>query len=73
MTPDEVQVLYAIQTKVGVIESKLDEVLGNGQPGRLARLEAKVRVHDKLVWMGGGIWVAMAFAWEYIKPKLGIR
>lgn len=73
MTPDETKVLYEILTKVSVVEVKLTEILGNGQPGRLDKLEGKVSRHDKLVYMGAGIWVAMAFVWEYIKPKLGIR
>jgi hypothetical protein len=36
------------------INTQMESLLGNGQPGRIARLEAKVRRHDRLIWIAVG-------------------
>lgn len=40
--------------KLARLETLLIELAGNGQPGRIRRLEDKVRLHDRVLWMALG-------------------
>jgi len=40
--------------KLSRLETLLTDLAGNGQPGRIQKLEEKVRVHDRLLWMAVG-------------------
>ncbi len=37
--------------KLTLLETMMVELAGNGQPGRVQRLEDKVRSHDRLFWL----------------------
>jgi len=43
--------------KLARLETMLKDLAGNGQPGRIQRLEEKVRAHDRWLWSvaGGGM------------------
>jgi hypothetical protein len=45
MTDFEAQVLADLR----VLKNQIEQVLGNGQPGRLSQLEARVSDHEKSV------------------------
>jgi hypothetical protein len=47
--------LFVVQ-KLTLLETMIVDLAGNGQPGRIQRLEDKVRAHDRWLWlmMGGG-------------------
>jgi len=45
MTDFEGQVL----SDLSVLKSQMEQVLGNGQPGRLAQLEGRMQEHEKIV------------------------
>jgi hypothetical protein len=36
------------------LETLLTELAGNGQPGRIRRIEDKLRLHDRFLWMAMG-------------------
>jgi hypothetical protein len=42
--------------KLTLLETMMADLAGNGQPGRIQRLEEKVRAHDRWFWLmlGGG-------------------
>ncbi len=40
--------------KLTLLETMLVDLAGNGQPGRIQRLEDKVRSHDRLIWLMTG-------------------
>ena len=40
--------------KLARLETLLTELTGNGQPGRITRLEDKVRAHDRWLWTVAG-------------------
>ncbi len=40
--------------KLTLLETMMTELAGNGQPGRIQRLEDKVRSHDRLFWLMTG-------------------
>ncbi len=41
--------------KLAEIEHGMTDLVGNGQPGRIDRIEGKLRWHDKVIWMALGI------------------
>lgn len=44
--------------RITTLEVQMEEVIGNGQPGRLGKAEEKLESHSKLLWMGmGGLYV----------------
>jgi hypothetical protein len=45
MTDFEAQVLAALST----LKSQMKEIVGNGQPGRLAQLESRMHEHENAV------------------------
>lgn len=55
-SPDAVSIrahdfrLLVVQ-KLTLLETMMVELAGNGQPGRIQRLEDKVRSHDRLFWL----------------------
>lgn len=40
--------------KLTLLETMMVDLAGNGQPGRIQRLEDKVRSHDRLIWLVTG-------------------
>jgi len=42
--------LLVIQ-KLTLLEAMMADLAGNGQPGRIQRLEDKARSHDRLFWL----------------------
>jgi hypothetical protein len=51
MTEFEGQVLADLQ----VLKSQMEQVLGNGQPGRLSQLEGRLQEHEKSVQRMKGV------------------
>jgi NAD(P)H-dependent FMN reductase len=47
--------------KLTHLETMMAELAGNGQPGRIQRLEDKVRAHDRLIWMTAGAGVVLGW------------
>lgn len=45
--------LFVVQ-KLTLLETMMSELAGNGQPGRIQRLEDKVRAHDRWLWLMAG-------------------
>lgn len=39
----------AVLADLAVLKSQMREIVGNGQPGRLAQLEARIQEHEKTV------------------------
>ena len=56
MTQFEEQVLGDLAT----LTSEMKALLGNGQPGRLRKLEDRVDEHETLVQRATGIWALVA-------------
>jgi hypothetical protein len=40
--------------KLARIETLLADLAGNGRPGRIQRIEDKLRLHDRVLWMATG-------------------
>ncbi len=40
--------------KLSRLETLLTDLAGNGRPGRIQRLEDRVRLHDRVLWMATG-------------------
>ena len=40
--------------KLSTLETHMQALIGNGQPGRISHLESKVRWHDRVIWIGLG-------------------
>jgi len=60
--PFEATVLRSLAT----LETQMEELVGNGQPGRISSLERRVARHDKVLWLvtGAGAvigWLLRAF------------
>lgn len=47
--------------KLTLLETMMADLAGNGQPGRIHRLEDKVRAHDRLFWLITG--AGVVFGW----------
>ena len=47
--------------KLTLLEAMMVELAGNGQPGRIERLEEKVRAHDRLIWLMTGAGVVIGW------------
>ena len=45
--------------RIATLESQMQSLVGNGQPGRVRELENVVKNHQRLIWMGMGIVVAL--------------
>jgi hypothetical protein len=50
-----------IVVKLAKVEAKLEELGGNGQPGRVGRIEEKLDRLSKQVYIGLGLVLAMQF------------
>jgi len=46
---------------LAVLKAQMQELLGNGQPGRLRQLEVRVERHEALLQRGAGIGALLAF------------
>lgn len=42
------------------LETNMDSLVGNGQPGRVKELEDKVGFLQKIAWVGAGVLVAVS-------------
>jgi hypothetical protein len=69
MTDFEAQVLAALST----LKSQMKEIVGNGQPGRLAQLETRMQQHESAVQRlkgmaaaFGGLLTVAHFAIDYL-------
>jgi len=58
------------------LKSQMRTLVGNGQPGRMTRLEARVEEHERFVQRAGGIGAALGglvtlahFALDYLKTR----
>ena len=47
--------------KLTLLETMMADLAGNGQPGRIQRLEDKVRAHDRLIWLMTGAGVVVGW------------
>ena len=48
--------------RVKALEVQMKDLIGNGQPGRVGRLEEEVKSHSKLLWLGmGGLYALQIF------------
>ncbi|MBI1750475.1 MAG: hypothetical protein HY234_03645 [Acidobacteria bacterium] len=52
--------------KLTLLETMMIELAGNGQPGRIQRLEDKVRAHDRLFWLMTGAGVVVGWLLQRI-------
>lgn len=57
-----------VMEKLTRLETMLAQLVGNGQPGRVQRLEEKVRRHDRVLWMVSGAGVVAGWL---LKQLLG--
>jgi hypothetical protein len=51
--------------KLSRVETLLIELAGNGRPGRIQRLEDRVRAHDRLLWMSAGAGAVLGWLLRY--------
>ncbi|HWQ03150.1 MAG TPA: hypothetical protein VNL38_01600 [Candidatus Nitrosotenuis sp.] len=54
--------------KLTRLETLLKELTGNGQPGRIARLEDKVRAHDRWLWTVAGAGLVAGWLLKILWP-----
>lgn len=47
--------------RITALETDMERLMGNGQPGIIARLEDRLRRLDRLAWIAGGAVLAAAF------------
>ncbi len=52
------------------LETQMYALVGNGQPGRLAHLEAKVRRHERLIWIAIGFAAAGGYGLSEILKRV---
>ena len=52
--------------KLAHLETMMEDIAGNGQPGRFHVLEDKVRSHDRLIWILTGAGVVVGWLLEQI-------
>lgn len=68
---------YEIAEALGRIEGTLfamrSELLGNGQPGRIQRLEDRVNKHEKNQWFHSAVIVPLNFLIHAITTHFGVR
>ena len=44
--------------RILVLEAQMKTLIGNGQPGRMDKVEKKAAFHDKMLWVAmGGLYV----------------
>jgi hypothetical protein len=46
--------INSLETKIAVLESKMERLTGNGQPGWIADTNKRLNNHDRLIWLGMG-------------------
>ncbi len=44
--------------RIATLERQMQDLMGNGQPGRIRELENTVNGHNKLIWIASGVLVA---------------
>jgi len=64
---DDTQFKMHVMESLGRLEANMTSLCGNGQPGRVSKLEAKV---DKLEWycaaaIGGGMFGSYLLSWAW--------
>jgi hypothetical protein len=50
-----------VLSDLAVLKAQMQELLGNGQPGRLRQLELRVEQHEAFMQRGAGIGALLAF------------
>jgi hypothetical protein len=50
-----------VLSDLAVLKSQMQELVGNGQPGRLRNLELRVEQHEAVMQRGAGIGALLAF------------
>ena len=49
--------------RLKALEVQMKELVGNGQPGRIQKIEDEMKVHSKLLWVGiGGLMLLQIMA-----------
>lgn len=48
--------------RLATLEANAKDISGNGQPGRMSKVEAKVTRHDRVIWIGYGILLSVQVA-----------
>ena len=56
-------------TRLTRIETLLITLIGNGQPGRIQKLEDKIKRHDHFIWLTTGGGVVIGYILERIVSK----
>jgi hypothetical protein len=76
MNDEVMRILNDQSQAIGRIEGHLQTLVGNGQPGKIARLEDRINslegAKNYAVGFGAGL-VFLEGAFHYIMHKLGIR
>lgn len=67
MTQDEFQ--DKVLVKLTRLEVTMENLVGNGQPGRIANIEKRVRLHDRIMWMLTGAWTLIMLALSYFRGR----
>ena len=62
-TPAEMNLF--VYTTLSRLETQMEALLGNGQPGRMQRVERKAQITERFAWVltGGLILLALAVGW----------
>ena len=51
------------RVRIATLEVLMKELMGNGQPGRIQKIEEEVKSHARLLWIGlGGLYVVELLA-----------
>ena len=55
------------------LETQMKNLVGNGQPGRIAELERRVRKSEKYMWMIAGAGIAAGWVARYLLASVGLK
>lgn len=45
--------------RIAILESQMRDLFGNGQPGRVSKLESKTDKHSRIIWVALGAWTVI--------------
>lgn len=46
-------------SRLATLEVQMKSLVGNGQPGRIAEMEKRLVSHERLLWIGMGVLMAL--------------
>lgn len=46
-------------SRIATLEIQMKGLVGNGQPGKIAEMEKRLLSHERLLWIGMGVLMAM--------------